>query len=292
MGNTIGKTSSEKEITKTGEKKVIVLFIALALLSGWIGLLVDMVIPDQPDEQTLGMGIWLVLPFLSGIAIRFFRRDWKDFGIRPRLRENIRWYILALLIFPAVTLLFTLVAWVLGLATVSSFSTLSLLPVIASLFVGLFIKNIFEDFAWQGFLTPKLVKAKMSDLRIYLIVGLVWAFWHAPYYLFFLPDSFYSTTMDRVLDTFVFSPIVIVIWAVMFVEITRLTGSVWPAVLMHAIEDAVPNYLVFEEQLIQFFGAGDMLFNPVRGVFPLIAFLAFGLWLRSKRLEREGKLES
>ncbi len=289
MGNTIGKTSSEKEITKTGEKKVIVLFIALALLSGWIGLLVDMVIPDQPDEQTLGMGIWLVLPFLSGIAIRFFRRDWKDFGIRPRLRENIRWYILALLIFPAVTMLFTLVAWVLGLATVSSFSTLSLLPVIASLFVGLFIKNIFEDFAWQGFLTPKLVKAKMSDLRIYLIVGLVWAFWHAPYYLFFLPDSFYSTTMDRVLDTFVFSPIVIIIWAVMFVEMTRLTGSVWPAVLMHAVEDAVPNFLVFEEQLVQFIGIGDSLFNPLRGVLPLIAFLAFGLWLRKKRLEEGGE---
>ena len=38
----------------------------------------------------------------------------------------------------------------------------------------------------------------------------------------------------------------------MFVEMTRLTGSVWPTVLMHAVEDAVPNYLVFEEPLIQF----------------------------------------
>lgn len=54
-------------------KKSIFLFIALALLSGWLGLVLDMAIPDQPDEQTLGMGIWLVLPFLSGIAIRLFR---------------------------------------------------------------------------------------------------------------------------------------------------------------------------------------------------------------------------
>jgi len=75
----------------------------------------------------------------------------------------------------------------------------------------------------------------------------------------------------------------------MFVEMTRLTGSVWPAVLMHAVEDAVPNYLVFEEPLIQFTGAGDFLFNPVRGVLPLIAFLAFGLWLRKRRLERGGE---
>ncbi len=105
----------------------------------------------------------------------------------------------------------------------------------------------------------------------------------------FLPDSFYSAPMDRVLDTFVFSPIVITIWAVMFVEMTRLTGSVWPAVLMHAVEDAVPNYLVFEEKLIQFSGAGDVLFNPLRGVLPLIAFLAFGLWLRKQRLEQDNK---
>ena len=291
MRSSIEKGNGGKEVAKTGENKFIFLFIVLALLSGWIGLLVDLALPDQPDEQTLGMGIWLVLPFLSGIAIRLFRRDWKDFGIKPRLRENIRWYVLALLIFPAVTLLFILIAWALGLATVSSFSVSTLLPVMASLFVGLFIKNIFEDFAWQGYLTPKLVKAKLPDLQIYLVVGLVWAFWHAPYYLFFLPDSFYTTPMDRVLDTFVFSPIVIIIWAVMFVEMTRLTGSVWPAVLMHTIEDAVPNYLVFEEQLIQFIGAGDFLFNPVRGVLPLIAFLAFGLWLRKKRLERDDELE-
>ena len=289
MRSSIDKGYDSKEIANTGEKKYLVLFIALALLSGWIGLLVDMALPDQPDEQTLGMGIWLVLPFLSGIAIRFFRRDWKDFGIKPRLRGNIRWYLLAILIFPAVTLIFTLVAWALGFATVSSFSASTLLPVMASLFLGLFIKNIFEDFAWQGYLTPKLVKAKMPDLQIYLVVGLVWAFWHAPYYLFFLPDSFYSTPVDRVLDTFVFSPIVIIVWSVMFVEMTRLTGSVWPAVLMHAVEDAVPNYLVFEEQLIQFAGAGDLLFNPVKGIFPLIAFLAFGLWLRKRRLERDGE---
>jgi len=268
------------------EKKYIALFIILALLSGWIGLLVDLALPEQPGEQTLGMGIWLVLPFLSGLAIRAFRRDWKDFGIKPRLRENIRWYVLAILIFPSVTLLFTLIAWVLGIATISSFSTTTMVPIMASLFLGLFIKNIFEDFAWQGYLTPKLVKTKMHDLQIYLVVGLVWAFWHAPYYLFFLPDSFYSTPMDRVLDTFVFSPIVITIWAVMFVE---MTSSVWPAVLMHAVEDAVPNYLVIEEQLIQFVGAGDFLFNPLRGVLPLIAFLAFGLWLRKKRLERDNK---
>lgn len=269
------------------ENFFIALFVIIALLSGWIGLLIDMVIPEQLDEQTLGMGIWLILPFLCGILIRTFRKDWKDFGIRPRLKGNAKWYGLAILFFPAITLVFTLVASILGFVSFSSFSLETIIPSIGSLLIGLFIKNIFEDFAWQGYLTPKLVAIKMNDFKLYLIVGLVWAFWHAPYYLYFLPESMYSTPLDRILDVFVASPIIITIWAVMFVEITRITGSVWPAVLMHTLEDAIPTFLIFEEKIIAFNGLGEILFNPVRGILPLGAYLAFGFWLRKKRINRD-----
>jgi len=275
------------KIVKTSEKMFISLFITLALLSGWIGLLIDRVLPEQLEEQTLGMGIWLVLPFLCGIAIRAFRKDWKDFGSKPRFKGNAKWYALAILFFPGITLLFTLFAWILGFVSFSSFSAASIIPSIASLFVGLIIKNIFEDFAWQGYLTPKLAAVKTNDFKLYLIVGLVWAFWHAPYYLYFLPDSMYSTPLDRILDVFVKSPIVITIWAVMFVEVTRITRSVWPAVLMHTFEDAIPNFLVFQEKIIEFNGIGDILFNPLRGIIPLAAYLAFGIWLRKKRIDRD-----
>ena len=286
MENVIDQRKVDGETVIRKEKRVIILFAAIALLSGWIGLLVDMVIPEQVDEQTLGMGIWLVLPFLSGIVIRAVRRDWRDIGVKPVLKGNLRWYGFSILVFPAVMLLFTLTARIMGLVSISSFETAAMVPVLTSLFLGLFIKNIFEDFAWQGFLTPKLVKTKISDWKIYLVVGLVWAFWHAPYYLYFLPDGFYSSMSARVLDAFVISPVVITIWAVMFVEITRLTGSVWPAVLMHAVEDAVPNFLVFEEKIIQFTGIGDVLFNPINGILPLITFLLIGLWLRKQRISK------
>lgn len=280
----------KKTYGKDNKQWFIHLFIVVTLLSGWIGLLVDSVLPDQMEDETLGMGIWLVLPFLCGLVIRLLRRDWKDFGIKPRLKDNILWYGLAVLIFPAVTGVFTLIAWFMGLASIASFSLPAMVPVMGSLFVGLFIKNIFEDFAWQGFLTPKLVNTKMNDIKIYLIVGLVWAFWHAPYYLYFLPDSFYSDPTGRVLDAFVYSPIIITIWAVMFVEMTRLTGSVWPAVLMHAIEDSIPNYLVFEARIVEFSQLGNLLFNPVKGILPLIAFLAFGLYLRNQRINLGDRL--
>lgn len=268
------------------EKAVVALFIIIALMSGWIGLLIDWMLPEQLDEQTLGMGIWLVLPFFSGVIIRLIQKDWKGFGIKPKFRGNMKWYIFAVLLFPLVTLLFTLISWAAGLVNITSFSTDTLLPTLLSLLIGLFIKNIFEDFAWQGFLTPKLIALKMNDFLIYLIVGLVWAFWHAPYYLYFLPDTLYSVPVDRILDALIRSPIIITVWAVVFVEITRLTGSVWPAVLMHTFEDLIPNFLIFEETILEFSGFGNVLLNPLSGILPTLLYLVIGLWLRRIRLTK------
>ncbi|MCC5889560.1 MAG: CPBP family intramembrane metalloprotease [Alkalibacterium sp.] len=289
-GNTYLPVNDNASRNIKREKAYITIFVIVALMSGWIGLLVDMVIPEQLDEQILGMGIWLVLPFLCGVIIRLVQRDWKGFGIKPKLKGNLKWYVFAVILFPAVTLLFTLISWTFGLVSFTPFSADTLAPVILSLFFGLIIKNIFEDFAWQGFLTPKLVSLKTNDFLIYLVVGLVWAFWHAPYYLYFLPDSIYSTPVDRILDTFVISPIIITVWAVIFVEITRLTGSVWPAVLMHTFEDLIPNFLIFDEPILEFSGFGNVLLNPLSGILPILLYLTIGLWLRKVRRTKEKRI--
>jgi membrane protease YdiL (CAAX protease family) len=265
----------------------IIVFIVVALAGGWVGVLVDKVLPEQVGDETLGMGIWLVLPFLCGVVVRTGRRDWAEFGSHPKLSGNMMWYALAILIFPAMTLVFVIIGLLFDVVSFSPASMSSVIQVFGALFIGLIVKNVFEDFAWQGFLMPKLVSVRFSDARVYLIVGLVWAFWHAPYYLVFLPETYYSTESGRVLDVLVRSPIVITIWAVVFVEMTRITRSVWPAVLMHSIEDAVPNVLLFDEGIIVFHGAGDILLNPLTGILPLAGFLVFGLWLRKKRIERE-----
>lgn len=268
-------------------RKGLALFIVLSLLSGWIGLLIDYMLPEQPDEQTLGMGVWLILPFLTGIFLRAVKKDWADFGIRPRLSGNVRLYGLSIFIFPLFSLVFILAGWLLGRVEFYYDPSVSVLPLIISMTAGLFVKNIFEDFAWQGYLMPKVASLGVKDLAVYLTVGLVWAFWHAPYYLYFLPDTFYTSQLNRLMDTFVTSPVVITVWAVIFVEMTRLTRSVWPAVLMHTIEDAVPNFLIFEAGLIRFEGWADWLLNPLNGILPLGLYLIFGLWLRKQRIKQE-----
>ena len=65
--------------------------------------------------------------------------------------------------------------------------------------VGSLMKNIFEEFAWRGYLTPRLDAAKVHPLLNHLIVGILWWSWHLPYYYYFLDrshiESLHATSM-------------------------------------------------------------------------------------------------
>src|SRR5690606_29729251 len=95
----------------------------------------------------------------------------------------------------------------------------ALLPLIGASIAGNLVKNIFEEFAWRGYLTPKLIELNLHDGMIYLVTGLVWALWHAPYYLVFLPDSFFETTSR--MGVLLIGCVLMVAWSVMYVELYR-----------------------------------------------------------------------
>lgn len=264
-------------------KRDLIIFIAVSVLIGWVGVLIDQLINDQPDGETLGMGIWLISPLICALILRVRRKDWKSFGINPNILRNVKWYVLSILIFPFILIIFTSIAYLFGLVELGKFEV-SVTSLITSALVGLFIKNIFEEFAWRGYLTPKLIDLKVNDFMIYVTTGLVWALWHAAYYLVFLSDDFYSSPAARFQDLGL-SLIIIPIWGIMFVEMYRITRSVWPVVIMHVVEDAVPTMLIQVEDVIQFNGVGELLLNPLLGIFPLITYLLFGLWLRKQRIK-------
>lgn len=57
--------------------------MAVSLASGWIGVWVDAQIPEQPEGETLGMGLWLILPVIAMlILLRLVNRDWNDLGVK------------------------------------------------------------------------------------------------------------------------------------------------------------------------------------------------------------------
>lgn len=276
---------------KLKDKKIIrniSIFIFVALASGWLGLLIDKFIEPQPDRESLGMGIWLVLPLLATILLRFFAGDgWRDIGLKPNFKGNIKWYFISLIIFPIVTISTLVVGKIFGWINFSNFRMDAYIAGFTSTLIANFIKNIFEESVWRGYLTTKLLKLNTKDIWLYLIVGGVWGAWHMPYYLFFLPQS----DMYQILpvDRLVFALVAItsmICWTIMFVELYHITKSIWTVVLLHMIEDSLINHLVIDGHIT--IAAGKEIFiSPIVGIITSIFYVIVGILLRRARIMKK-----
>ena len=266
-------------------KRNLAVFIFITLACGWFGVLLDRFLDEQSAGDTLGMGLWLITPFIVTILLRIISRDRKDLGLRLNIKKNLPWYGVALLVYPVVTLICFGAAFLFGQAEFPGDHT-TLFAVVASSFLLAFLKNIFEETAWRGYLTPKLLELQLNDWFLYAISGLVWALWHLPYYLAFLPDSFFLST-SRVHFVFI-ATILMLCWNVMYVELYRLSKSIWVCVLMHAVEDALPTLLVIEGYVV-FTQHGSLVFDPTTGIIATLLFLAVGFALRKVRKNTDSR---
>lgn len=262
------------------------IFITVVLAIGWIGRGLD-VLMDNPASEGLGILLWIIMPLGASLLLRAFAGDgWKDFGIKPNFKGNASWYIIALLVYPVLTALVLIIGSGLGLITFPNLSLNTLWLVFQVFALGilpLFIKNIFEEAAWRGYLAPKVYSLRLNDFVGHFIVGLVWGAWHIPYYLFFLDRAVLQkfTTLD--LAAFIpLSIVVMISWGMVYGEIRLLTNSIWPAVLMHMVEDAFLNQL-FTENHIRIVPGTDWLVSPVNGLISIFLFIALGVGLRQLR---------
>ena len=263
----------------------IIIFAFVAFSCGWLGVFVDKFVEPQPEGESLGMGMWLVLPLLTVILLRFFARDgWKDLGFRPNFKGNIKWYVIALLIYPCITAVVLTFGKILGWIDFANFRTEVFFTGFTVALLPSFVKNIFEESVWRGYLTTKLLNEKVKDIWLYLIVGGIWGIWHLPYYLCFLPqaDMYQVLPIGRLAFALV-AIVSMICWTVMFVEIFRLTKSIWSVVLLHMVEDSLINHLVIDGHIAIVAGK-ELLISPICGMITSGFYLGVGLLLRQSRI--------
>lgn len=266
------------------KKRNLVLFVIMVILSGWIGVLVDQILTEQPEGNSLGMGLWLILPLLTAVIIRAKEHDWRSFGLALHMKSRWKWYIAALLIYPVITFVTIMLAVVFQCIEVTNFTSSTFFTLMIASLSGSFIKNVFEEFAWRGHLAPRLIECGFSDWKVYGVTGLIWGLWHSPYYLFFLEDR-YFTTNSR-LQMILIGCVVMILWSVLFVELYRITQSVWPCVILHSMEDAIPTVLVATGGFVKFKGLGEILLNPITGILSVVILTGFGLYIRKCRIKQ------
>lgn len=264
----------------------LVIFIIVVLSIGWIGRGLD-ILMGNPASESLGMLLWIITPLGASLLLRAFAGDgWKDFGIKPHLKGNMVWYGISFLVYPVVTGLVLTIGGGLGLITFPNFSMTALGLILQTFALSLlpqFIKNIFEEAAWRGYLAPKVYSLGLNAYVGHVLIGLVWGAWHIPYYLFFLDRSFLQNFTALSLASFIpLVMVVLIVWAIVYGEIRLLTNSVWPAILTHMTEDAFLNQL-FTGRHIQIMPGTDWLVSPINGLISIFFFLAVGVGLRQLR---------
>ena len=274
---------------KTNKKtfRNVAIFSFIAVICGWIGVGVDKLLGEPSNLESLGALIFIATPLLCTILLRLFGGDgWKDLPLKLNFKQNTFWYLFAFAIYPVVigvTLFFgNLMGWV----DASKFSIVAYLPIFAAAFWPEFIKNIFEESVWRGYLTVKMEQLTKNEWLIYLVVALVWQIWHLPYYLIFLDDAYLAKFFPygEVLFVIIWF-FVIGVWTIMYTEIFFLSRSLWLVVLMHTMEDSL-NPLI-SEGFVNIPSEYNWLISPSLWIIPLTIYLCVGLYLRKIRKKRD-----
>lgn len=165
-------------------------------------------------------------PALSGLATYLiYDRNINGVGWGP---GKIKWLAIAYLLPLFYAGLAYGFIWLTGLGSINSqyhFSFISLI-VFGTLINVAFAAG--EEIGWRGFLVPELYQRTRFTATC-LITGLIWAVWHFPLIL----SGLYLAKMPTLLQLLL---LVITVTAMTFVIswFRLMSGSVWPAVLLHA----------------------------------------------------------
>ena len=257
---------------------------------GWLGIWLNNVTGNtMPPMQSLGALIWLTSPALSGFALRTFGGDgWKDSGFGFHLLSSWKWYLAGILVYPLAALLTFGLGALFGIISADGFD--GYLSAAGVMFVGSLMKNIFEEFAWRGYLTPRLDAAKVHPILNHLIVGILWWSWHLPYYYYFLDRSILASSITTSIPVFLAIGLFVMFpTAILFGELRLVGRSVWPVFVLHNVINALSMPLLING-FIKVNGPLGAVFTPTNeGIITSILFGAAGLVIYKFRMSKEQK---
>lgn len=272
----------------------LVIFSIVAVGSGFLGIAVDRLNPPQDPMQGLGVLIWLVLPLAANLLLRALGGDgWKDFGIKPNFKEGWIWYFVALLIVPLVIILTLGLGMVFGAISLSGFTEKgfsAFLPLIFGAFATAMVKNIFEEFAWRGYLTPRFEAIKLHPFANSILTGFIWAGWHIPYYLYFLDRAVLETHTSLSVPAFILlSFLVLPFQALAYGELRLLSKSVWPVWLLHNVANAISLPLLSYGFVTLKTGFSGVLLSPgTEGIVHSLLMGLIGYGMYQYRMRKSG----
>ncbi len=222
---------------KTTIRNIIIFSIFVNVLA-WVAPLLG----GSPSSPGLGFILWATAPLLVSILLRVATRDWSDLGIKPAIRKNAKWYVVSFLAFPALMVLTLFVGVLLSISSVSEFSLGEFLQTVLAALPIFFVFAIFEEVGWRGYLSPKLDSLGLNRFTGSAVVAVVWVTWHMPY-IRELTWVYSSENLSLFIPRYYLLGFA---FSILFGEIRMITGTLWPAVLMHAVANSFGHPLAAE----------------------------------------------
>ena len=262
-------------------------FVVASQLIGWGGYLVAS--RGDEDATSLGNLIWMAGPFVVAMVLRLVTRDWSDTGFGPEFINGWPWYVIGFFMFPVIIAAVLLIGVIAGQTSLASFSASPLFTAIGSLAAMTVVKNVLEETAWRGYMTPKVAAIGVHPIVGHLIVGLLWGSWHIPYYLGLVDQATLWAYTSQDLTIFIVMAVIgMSVASILFGEFRLITGSIWPGFLAHTVSNLVILALL-TERLIGIDHGAEIIFTPSwEGGISIILIAAAGLgcyaWRQTRAL--------
>lgn len=217
------------------KKNPVPAFFILTFVFAWsIWLPLGFLIPENPYLSL--PGAWA--PTISALILTGLT-DGKD-GIRQfwkrflHWRVGLRWYLIVLFGIACIAYLAIGAGRLFGIPapalSLPNGLPREMLPVFLPV---IFLINIFmggplaEDIGWRGYILPKM-REGMTALHASILIGVIWAFWHLPYFIF----PTWRAAVGNV--PFLWFLLLTTSWSVLFAWVYVNTESILMPVLFHA----------------------------------------------------------
>lgn len=229
---------------KISVRTQLIVFFILSFLIAWLAWLPMVLNPKLPQPFSI---LGLFAPAISATLVAWWAQGkvglitlYKRYTI---WRFSIGWYLLTLLIMPiiyAISLTITIFSTHASLANLF-FTSSPFFLFIA--YIYLMVLNSGEEIGWRGFALPLLQSRLHSPLLSGFLLGVLWALWHLPLYIY--PDL---ATLPYPLF-FLLAVGLSLIYTYLF---NRTKGSLLTAVMLHAATDWLPRVVQLTHVGLQF----------------------------------------
>ena len=221
-------TYTDDDTRRRARRGLSIYFAIVVVLSAAI----EAFIIRNPHLDGLIAGLMLVPALASVVARLALKEGFADVSFRFGGRRGWRTIGLAL-IFPVVIGLIAYgIAWTTGLAR---FDPPPVGGLVAPFAIGVMVSLVLasgEEVGWRGYMLTRLIDAGVP--RPVLASGLIWSLWHVPLVL----AGVYAAGPSPALSAMLIM-IAITSFGYVIARMRLKTGSVWPAIVLHAAWNSI-----------------------------------------------------